>query len=424
VSHPARCFPNLLLVLLSAAVTLLGLELALRALTRDGSVLGTKLVGPGLIDRERILAHMAELLSVYDPDLGWIAQDESRGSGGAGGPRGPRRYASEAPPGVLRIAAFGESFTRGDGVPAGASWPAQIEADSGGQIEVLNFGVGAYGLDQAYLCFRRHAAAYHPDVVLVGLTHHAIERTTNLYYPFYSNGTGFGLGKPRFVLDGDSLRPVLTGVPGPAGFLDLLPGFARHPLRRYEAYYDPTLYELSPWDRSRLHWFVRSRLAWHRRVGRFAAECIMDPEGEEMRLARALTRRMAAEAEGLGARFAAVLLPTHRMLRLLADGQDLWAPFRSDLAAAGIPFWDVQAVFAQTSEFGRYFLPDGHLTADGNGRVAAEVRGHLAAARPAGPGLGRYSPPPRIERSISRDTPPTVSRATESQAPSPKSIEP
>ena len=43
----------------------------------------------------------------------------------------------------------------------------QVESSSGGRLQLLNFGVGGYGVDQAYLRFKKDALAWEPDVAVL-----------------------------------------------------------------------------------------------------------------------------------------------------------------------------------------------------------------------------------------------------------------
>jgi hypothetical protein len=350
MTHRSHRRVDLLALLMSLVLSLCGFEIALRSLTDDrGELLGTRLVGPDLIDQERIRNDAALLRTAFDPELGWVRLVEGNaGEGGgaeahaiarSGGARGKPSYSPEPPEGVVRVCAFGESFTYGDGVAAEESWPARTELHAGGRVEVLNFGVGGYGLDQAYLCFRRHAPRLDPDLILVGLTHHAIERTINIYHPYYTCDSGLALIKPRFIVQGDSLERLVPRLPDPIEFLDQLADFAHHPLRQYEGFYDPAIYDSSGMDRSRFLWLLRSRLAWRDRDRALTAERILDVQGEPIRVSRALIQRMAGESESLGARFVVVILPTRRILRILSRGDDLWAPVRDELSAAGLTVW-------------------------------------------------------------------------------------
>ncbi len=75
-------------------------------------------------------------------------------------------------PGRLRVAAFGDSFTFGQGVEEDESWPAVLQAalrDQAVDVEVLNFGVPGHGTPQAVALAKRVAPIVQPDVVLIGV---------------------------------------------------------------------------------------------------------------------------------------------------------------------------------------------------------------------------------------------------------------
>lgn len=80
--------------------------------------------------------------------------------------RGPR-VALKKPAGVLRIACLGDSHTVGDGVPEGASWPAQLRAQSGPSTEVINAGVFAYDTLQELVWYEKFVEPFDPDLVLL-----------------------------------------------------------------------------------------------------------------------------------------------------------------------------------------------------------------------------------------------------------------
>ena len=66
-----------------------------------------------------------------------------------------------------RVAIVGDSFTFGLGVPFESSWGAQLENSMTNTVEVLNFGVNGYGIDQAYLRYTRDAKPLHPEMVIL-----------------------------------------------------------------------------------------------------------------------------------------------------------------------------------------------------------------------------------------------------------------
>jgi hypothetical protein len=138
---------------------------------------------------------------VLDSTLGWRRVTEVT----AQGVRDDVTYAPEAPPGTVRIAAFGDSFTYGSDVALGQNWSKRMAAlDS--TVEVLNYGVGAFGLDQAYLRYMGEGTALRPHIVFIGYLTENIARNVNVFRGFYGPGyPGFFFTKPRFRLNGDSL---------------------------------------------------------------------------------------------------------------------------------------------------------------------------------------------------------------------------
>lgn len=157
-------------------------------------------------------------LGGHHPVLGWTnvkghASPDGRYLLNSQGIRSERDFPPH-PSGALRIAAFGDSFTFGSGVANPDTWEEQVSR-SGKNAEALNFGVGGYGLDQAYLRYLHEGMTYHPDVVVLGFMSENIFRNVNVFRPFYSNAySEHLLPKPRFILNGDRLvlqeNPVKT----------------------------------------------------------------------------------------------------------------------------------------------------------------------------------------------------------------------
>jgi hypothetical protein len=87
-----------------------------------------------------------------------------------------RERSRTAPPGTLRVAAIGDSYMQGINVPSEHTFAAFLEArlerclaSSGITPEVLNFGVSGYGTAQELITYRRHAANYRPDIVVLAV---------------------------------------------------------------------------------------------------------------------------------------------------------------------------------------------------------------------------------------------------------------
>lgn len=84
-----------------------------------------------------------------------------------------REYSIKKPANTKRIVVIGDSFAMGSGVSNTENYPALIEqmfANEGDSvnIEVLNFGVGGYGLRNYVAVLNEKAMAYDPDLVIIG----------------------------------------------------------------------------------------------------------------------------------------------------------------------------------------------------------------------------------------------------------------
>jgi hypothetical protein len=125
--------------------------------------------------------------SLYDRDLGW----DSYRNGKRNIPRVFERQCASA---------FGDSFVHGDEVNDDKAWAYLLSVQLGCEVE--NFGVGGYGLDQAFLKYLK----YRPkgDLVVVGVTQETLRRNLAASWRFYGSIPN-SLPKPFFRLSGDDL---------------------------------------------------------------------------------------------------------------------------------------------------------------------------------------------------------------------------
>lgn len=158
---------------------------------------------------DRFLAQGEQPSIIMDADLGWLRRSGRQDN--AAGMRDDREYDSQPGAGILRIAAFGDSFTYGSDVELGENWTKRISAMNPA-IEVLNYGIAAYGLDQAYLRYLKVGAEYHPHIVFIGFMTENIARDVNVYRGFYSRDySDWFFTKPRFRIE----KGELVLIPNP-----------------------------------------------------------------------------------------------------------------------------------------------------------------------------------------------------------------
>lgn len=154
----------------------------------------------------------------HDPDLGWshIPNLHIRDLYGPGrhftsngqGHRAPHDFPVAVPAGRKRVLFLGDSFTMGVGVGDHATFPAQLEARDP-RIQSVNMGMGAYGVDQAFLWYERDGEAIEADAIVFSFIEHDFARMATDFYM---------APKPVLRVEGDALivenRPVPERDPG------------------------------------------------------------------------------------------------------------------------------------------------------------------------------------------------------------------
>lgn len=127
------------------------------------------------------------LANSYDPSLGWKLHRNNANNLGA------RRNTDYPAKAIYDIKTFGDSFTMGAEVTAENTWQAFIEKKTG--WDCLNFGVGAYGSDQALLSYKQ--SKIKSRIVILGLLCENIGRVVSVYPAWYMRQ--WFPPKPRFI---------------------------------------------------------------------------------------------------------------------------------------------------------------------------------------------------------------------------------
>jgi hypothetical protein len=114
---------------------------------------------------------------------------------------------SHVPSGRVRMICSGDSFTLGYGVDNDHTWCERLTAQNRG-IETVNMGQGGYGIDQAYLWYKRDGATLEHDVHLFAFIAEDFSRMQGLTFT--------GYGKPVLAIRNEALTTENVPVPGRA----------------------------------------------------------------------------------------------------------------------------------------------------------------------------------------------------------------
>jgi len=157
---PSNPIPRLALLAVGALIGLVAGEILARALGPSFQVVFRDSIAPSA-----------------DPSIGYElrpgSNDGKKRISSAG--LRDREYDAAAPPNTWRLAAIGDSITYGSGVGQDAAFSAQLEtlldarrAATAPRIEVLNFGVPGYNVEQVVARLRALAPRFAPDAIVYG----------------------------------------------------------------------------------------------------------------------------------------------------------------------------------------------------------------------------------------------------------------
>ena len=320
---------------------------------------------------------------MLDRELGWLYRPGFRSATdhlNAAGLRSLREYAPSIPVGHVRVAAFGDSFVYGNEVPDSSTWTAQVERmDSA--VEVLNYGVGGYGLDQAFLRYLRVGEKYHPQLVVIGFVPDDLPRLVNVYRRFMSSSE-WPLIKPRFVMGSDgALQLRAEHVPDAEGYRAYVEQPSRvRDLGRLDFWYEPLIYDNPLYDWSATvrvfssAWARVRRRTWD--TNRLVIDNQYNVKSEAFRIQVALMEAFAKAVSERGARSLVVFFPDKpSAIRAVAGEAPVYAPLVRILRSKGISTLDLAPEFASETGEKRpddWFMPGGHYSNSGN-RIAARA---------------------------------------------------
>ncbi len=152
----------------------------------------------------------------YDEEIGWInlpnlsIKDMYPRLGGKSfitnsmSFRNDKEFSFSVPNNKVRVICSGDSFTMGYGVGNDDVWCKLLESIDN-RIETVNLGQGGYGVDQAYLWYKRNSFKLEHDIHIVAFISNDFKRM--------QNDTFAGYGKPFLVLQDNVLININKPVP-------------------------------------------------------------------------------------------------------------------------------------------------------------------------------------------------------------------
>jgi hypothetical protein len=304
----------------------------------------------------------------YDADLGWsnIPGLHIDGLYGAGttfstnrqGFRANEEYGERVPAGRYRVICVGDSFTMGYGVSDGETYAARMAAQCP-LLQTVNMGQGGYGVDQAYLWYKRDGTRLDANLVVFAA----------IGYDFYRMGSDSFIGYPKPILRVRDGALAVENVPVPRRWA------LRTPMRRGLAFLEGLgLVRTARWITRRV---APPPEEFHGAL----------PEGVLSAAGLALDD-LATRAHARGSAFALVYLPSGALLPEEPTPEATW--LEAYARRKGVPFVSLVPDFGRLApwELGKLFRPDYHYSVEGNRFVAATLMKRLREVVPGFPDCG------------------------------------
>ena len=291
-----------------------------------------------------------------------------------------------------RIAVVGDSYTFGQHVAYDRTWVHLLEEGLDSKCQVLNFGVGGYGVDQMYLRYQKDIRSWSPDIVVLAFIEDDATRRSLAVYSFllFPDGT-MPFVKPRFALRNGELNVVNYPLAS-SDEVFATPSIHELPFIEYDYNYRAT-----EWNRA----------AWRYLNGSYAFRLLLslhppyEPERPEISReeAKAINRelflRFTENVRADGALPVVVHLPTD-MDFPIPPGAPLSLQILRD---ANIPHLDLRRCLSERdpADIFRPIEKGGHYSEEGNRQVAQclldPIRAQLDARAVRNRG---HSPPIRM----------------------------
>lgn len=169
-----------------------------------------------------------------DPRLGWVNRPNAVSADGLARTNGDairadRSYSRSLGTVRERVLTFGDSYTHGNEVTNSQTWQHHAEQSRPG-LEMLNFGVGGYGMTQALLRFETEIERFEATGAVLGCMTDDLRRSLNAYYPFRFRPPSLApsaSGSPYALVDPED--GLLRIMPNPLGSPEAYRSLLDHP---------------------------------------------------------------------------------------------------------------------------------------------------------------------------------------------------
>ena len=319
----------------------------------------------------------------YDADLGWRFRPHARSSDGMYryNNLGLRRNTDtdiKKAPGVTRVLLFGDSVTHADDVNFEDSWGHILERlleSAGHNIEILNLGVSAYGMDQALLYWEIFGEQLNPDIVIFGFQPENVKRNVNMVRMFYTHSSqSLPFTKPRFAIKKDKLQTINVPTLPPNELLSFAKGERSWDAESYEHFFNRKDYQESWLLKSRLFSFALSALKVSNKYSVKSNERMMYAlENQPAKITLKIIERFRSSVEKSGAEFLVLHLPRPLHLSQMLE-KDLVYQGILDRLKLNYDFIDTSELLlpiAKGKKLGPLFIQNAHLSPAGN-KILAE----------------------------------------------------
>ena len=154
----------------------------------------------------------------FDPELGWVRKSNtSHDETGKFGKTNwtINQFCARTNPNFDNLesntSCYGDSFTLSRQVNDDETWVHYLSEFT--NSNVVNFGVGNYGVDQALLRLKREFPKHPTKIVIMGVVPETICRIVSVWKHYYEYGNTFGF-KPRFILKNNRLNLIENLIDG------------------------------------------------------------------------------------------------------------------------------------------------------------------------------------------------------------------